>query len=140
MEGGVVGHTFERDLPKTTFAKFGLIWFSSFRNMKVYVARRTPSARKSSHGLWSGQLKGNINTTHLIGLCRIYCVRLCEKLPSYVFLYNTGLHKCNTLYLFRLRNVIALNKSFFLLHKSIMNSFGFSSAANDNGKYHFYRT
>jgi hypothetical protein len=31
MECGVVGHNFERDHLRTIPAKFGLIWFSSFR-------------------------------------------------------------------------------------------------------------
>ena len=47
MEGGAVGHNFER---------FGLIWFRGFRgedlNVKVYdIRRRTPSDGKTSHGL-----------------------------------------------------------------------------------------
>jgi hypothetical protein len=56
MEGGTVGHNFERDPPR-----LGLIWFSCFRgedlNVKVYDVRRTPSDGKSSHGLWPGELK-----------------------------------------------------------------------------------
>ena len=40
MEGGTVGHNFERDPPR-----LGLIWFSGFRgedlNVKVYDVRRT---------------------------------------------------------------------------------------------------
>jgi hypothetical protein len=51
MEGGSVGHNFERDP-----ARFGLIWFRGFRgedlNVKVYDVRR-----RSSHGLWPGELK-----------------------------------------------------------------------------------
>jgi hypothetical protein len=31
MEGGTVGHNFKWDHPRTIPAKFGLIWFSSFR-------------------------------------------------------------------------------------------------------------
>ena len=31
MEGGAVGHNFERDHPGTIPARFGLIWFSGFR-------------------------------------------------------------------------------------------------------------
>jgi hypothetical protein len=31
MEGGAVGHNFERDPPGTIPARFGLIWFSGFR-------------------------------------------------------------------------------------------------------------
>jgi hypothetical protein len=52
--------------PGTIPAWLGLIWFSGFRgedlNVKVYDVRltdgrRTPSYGKSSHGLWSGELK-----------------------------------------------------------------------------------
>ena len=54
--------------PRTIPARFGLIWFRGFRgedlNVKVYDVRRkddngrrTPSDGKSSHGLWSGELK-----------------------------------------------------------------------------------
>ena len=43
MEGGFVGHTFERD-PHSIHARFGLIWFSGFRgedlNVKVYDVQR----------------------------------------------------------------------------------------------------
>ena len=56
MEGGAVGHNFERDPPR-----LGLIWFSGFRgedlNVKVYDVRQMPSDGKSSHGLWPGELK-----------------------------------------------------------------------------------
>ena len=42
MEGGSVGHNFERDPPKD---RFGLIWFRGFRgedlNVKVYDGRTT---------------------------------------------------------------------------------------------------
>jgi hypothetical protein len=31
MEGGAVGHNFERDPPRVHPARFGLIWFSGFR-------------------------------------------------------------------------------------------------------------
>jgi hypothetical protein len=56
MEGGAVGHNFERDPPR-----LGLIWFSGFRgedlNVKVYDVRQMPSDGKSSQGLWPGELK-----------------------------------------------------------------------------------
>ena len=46
MEGGAVGHNFERDPPIP--ARFGLIWFSGFRgedlNVKAYNVRRTDDA------------------------------------------------------------------------------------------------
>ena len=46
--------------PRTIPARFGLIWFRGFRgehlNVKVYNGRTTTDA-KSSHGLWSGELK-----------------------------------------------------------------------------------
>ena len=45
MEGGAVGHNFERNIPRTIPARIGLIWFSGFRrdksNVKVYDVRRT---------------------------------------------------------------------------------------------------
>jgi hypothetical protein len=37
MEGGAVGHIFERDPPKTIPARFGLIWFSGFRGEDLNV-------------------------------------------------------------------------------------------------------
>jgi hypothetical protein len=37
MEGGAVGHKFERDLSGTIPARFGLIWFSSFRGEHLNV-------------------------------------------------------------------------------------------------------
>ena len=40
MEGGSVGHKFEREPPKDHPCQFGLIWFRDFRgedlNVKVY--------------------------------------------------------------------------------------------------------
>ena len=49
------------DHPRTILAKFGLIWFSGFRgedlNVKDYDIRRSPCDGKSSHGLWSCELK-----------------------------------------------------------------------------------
>ena len=65
MEGGAVGHNFERDPPKDHPCQVWLIWFRGFRgedlNVKVYDVqtdgrRRTPSDSKSSHGLWPGEL------------------------------------------------------------------------------------
>jgi hypothetical protein len=58
MEGGSVGHNFERDPPKDHPCQ---VWFRGFRgedlNVKVYDVRQTPSDGKSSHGLWPGELK-----------------------------------------------------------------------------------
>jgi hypothetical protein len=59
--------------PRTIPARFGLIWFRSFRgedlNVKVYdVRRQTPSDGKSSHGLWPGELKMNYSES-LSKLC-----------------------------------------------------------------------
>ena len=45
MEGGAVGHNFERDPPRDHPARFGLIWFSSFRgeDLKVIVYQNMPN-------------------------------------------------------------------------------------------------
>ena len=37
MEGGAVGHNFERAHPGTIPARFGLIWFSGFRGEDLNV-------------------------------------------------------------------------------------------------------
>jgi hypothetical protein len=37
MEGGAVGHNFEMDYPTIIPAKFGLIWFSGFREEDLNV-------------------------------------------------------------------------------------------------------
>ena len=37
MEGGAVGHKFERDPHRDQSARFGLIWFSSFRGEDLNV-------------------------------------------------------------------------------------------------------
>jgi hypothetical protein len=37
MEGGAVGHNFERDPPRAIPARFGLIWFSGFRGEDLNV-------------------------------------------------------------------------------------------------------
>ena len=37
MEGGAVGHNFERDHPETIPARFGLIWFDGFRGEDINV-------------------------------------------------------------------------------------------------------
>ena len=38
MEDGAVGHNFERDPPRGTIpARFGLIWFSGFREEDLHV-------------------------------------------------------------------------------------------------------
>ena len=39
MEGGAVGHNFEREPPGTIPAKFGLIWFSGFRREDLNVIK-----------------------------------------------------------------------------------------------------
>ena len=72
MEGGAVGHNFERDPPGTIPARFGLIWFSGFRgeNLNVIFYQNMPNLhnryksaeRKISHlGFPIG-----IKNTHLI--------------------------------------------------------------------------
>ena len=61
MEGRSVGHNLKGTHPRTISARFCLIWFRGLRgeylNVKVYDVRRTPSAGKSSHGLWPVELK-----------------------------------------------------------------------------------
>ena len=61
MEGRAIGHNFERTDPGTIPARFGLIWFSGFReedlNVKVCDVRRMPNDGKCSHGFWPRQLK-----------------------------------------------------------------------------------
>jgi hypothetical protein len=76
MEGGAVGHNFERDPPKDHPCQ---VWFNSvqgFRredlNVKVYDVRRTTSDGKSSPGLWPGELKKKrqkMNVVTIIILC-----------------------------------------------------------------------
>ena len=64
--------------PRTIPARFGLIWFRGFRgedlNVKVYDIRQTPSDGKSSHGLWSGELKSKLESWKVWRVC---C--LCEE-------------------------------------------------------------
>jgi hypothetical protein len=80
MEGGAVGHNFERTHPGTIPARLGLIWFSSFRredlNVKVYDVRRMdgrmPSDGKSSHGLWPSELKTMILPQKCIPISLIF--------------------------------------------------------------------
>jgi amino acid permease len=45
MKGGAVGHTIERDHPKTIPAQFALIWFSGFRgeDLNVIVYQNMPN-------------------------------------------------------------------------------------------------
>ena len=69
MEGGSVGHNFERDPPKDHPCQ---VWFNLVQgfqrrnlNVKVYNVRRTTSDGKSSHGLWPGELKMNQAKKHL---------------------------------------------------------------------------
>ena len=48
MEGGAVGHNFERDPPRGTIpARFGLIWFSGFReeDLNVIFHQNMPNLR-----------------------------------------------------------------------------------------------
>ena len=69
MEGGAVGHTFERDLPRDhpCQVRFNLVQRFQRRRFKCESlrrttdgrtdGRRTPSDGKSSPGLWPGELK-----------------------------------------------------------------------------------
>jgi hypothetical protein len=57
MEGGAVGHNFERDPPCQVW--FNLVQVFQRRRFKCESLRRTPSDGKSSHGLWPGELKKN---------------------------------------------------------------------------------
>ena len=65
MEGGAVGHKFERDPPKDHPCQvwFNLVQRFQRRRFKCESLRRTdgrrwtPSDGKSSHGLWPGELK-----------------------------------------------------------------------------------
>jgi hypothetical protein len=73
MEGGPVGHNFERDPPKDHPCQ---IWFRGFRgedlNVKAYDVRQTDGRRrtqsdgKSSYGLWLGELKNKKTKKQLI--------------------------------------------------------------------------
>ena len=68
MEGGAVGHNFERDPPRDhpCQVRFNLVQRFQKRRFKYEslrrttdgrTVRRTPSDGKSSHGLWPGELK-----------------------------------------------------------------------------------
>ena len=66
MEGGSVGHNFERDTPKDHPCQvwFNLVQGFQRRRFKYESLQRTtdgrrrmPSDGKSSHGLWPGELK-----------------------------------------------------------------------------------
>ena len=81
--------------PRTIPARFGLIWFRGFRgedlNVKVYNGRTTTDA-KSSHGLWSGELKrGKLSSMNYYCVClhivvsNTYCVGF--FLSSFCVLY-----------------------------------------------------
>jgi hypothetical protein len=69
MEGGFVGHTFERD-PHSIHARFGLIWFSGFRgedlNVKVYDVLFIFGNNEAGYKM---QLKGQFAL--LPGCCRM---------------------------------------------------------------------
>ena len=58
MEGGAVGHNFERDPSRDhpCNVRFNLVQQFQ-RRFKCESLRRTPTDSKSSHGLWSGELK-----------------------------------------------------------------------------------
>ena len=95
MEGGSVGHNFERDLPKDHPCQ---VWFNlvqgflrrRFKCERLRCTtdgrRRTPSDGKSSHGLWPGELKthwmcGNdiiwtkyIDITHLVSFFTFFFI------------------------------------------------------------------
>ena len=59
MEGGAVGHNFERDPPRDhpCHVRFTLVQWFQRRRFKCESLRRTPSDGKSSHGLWPGEVK-----------------------------------------------------------------------------------
>ena len=69
MEGGAVGHNFERDPPRDHPCQ---VWFNlvqrflrrRFKCEKLTDGRRTLTHDKSSHGLWPGELK----TSRLINI------------------------------------------------------------------------
>jgi hypothetical protein len=76
MEGGAVGHNFERDPPKDHPCQ---VWFNSVqgfqrKRFKCESLRRTTDGKKttdakSSHGLWPGELKmeeNNMNNVLII--------------------------------------------------------------------------
>jgi hypothetical protein len=61
MEGGAVGHNFERNPPRDhpCQVRFNLIQQFQRRRFKCESLRRTTTSDgKSSHGLWPGELKG----------------------------------------------------------------------------------
>jgi hypothetical protein len=64
MEGGAVGHSFERDPPRDhpCQVRFNLVQRFQRRRFKCESLRRTTDGRtpndgKSSHGLWPSELK-----------------------------------------------------------------------------------
>jgi hypothetical protein len=59
MEGGSVGHNFEKDPPKDHPCQvwFNLVQGFQRRRFKCESLRRMPSDGKSSLGLWPGELK-----------------------------------------------------------------------------------
>jgi hypothetical protein len=96
MEGGSVGHKFERDPPKDRPCRVCLIWFRGFRgedlNVKVYdVRRRMPSDGKSSPGLWPGELKTKQNKTENNSYCLLLHCNMSVKLlytSSLIFIHS----------------------------------------------------
>jgi hypothetical protein len=78
MEGGAVGHNFERDPPKDHPCQ---VWFNSVQRFqrrrfkceslqRTDGRRRTPIDGKSSHGLWAGELKSSDQVTMLYMMLR----------------------------------------------------------------------
>ena len=61
MEGGSVGLNFERDPPKDHPCQVGFNLVQGFQRRRFKCEsldiRQIPSDGKSSHGLWSGELK-----------------------------------------------------------------------------------
>jgi hypothetical protein len=66
MEGGAVGHNFERDPPRDHPCQVGFNLVQQFQRRRFKCEslrrstdgiRRTPSDGKSSHGRWRGELK-----------------------------------------------------------------------------------
>ena len=75
MEGGSIGHNFERDPPKDHPCQ---IWFNLVQgfqrrrfkcesfDVRWTDGRRTPSDGKSSNGLWPGEIKTNKTTNTVL--------------------------------------------------------------------------
>ena len=59
MEGGAVGHNFERDPPRDHPARFGLIWFSGFRGEDTILKGTHPGTIPARFGLiWFSGFRG----------------------------------------------------------------------------------